>query len=169
MQTILVDTDVAIDYLRGLAYAKELLASLWSEDRACISALSVFELEAGMKTHERKATMAFIDACRVDAVTRKIAEKAGDLRREYQKRGITIPSMDCIIAATALANGYKLATRNKRHFPESILVSLEKYEQLNRDDSCWIEKTENATQEGFIGTDETAKYIKARMKRKKTQ
>ncbi|MCX5826479.1 MAG: type II toxin-antitoxin system VapC family toxin [Deltaproteobacteria bacterium] len=124
MQTVLVDTDVAIDFLRGNAYAKELLENLWSEGRASISTLSVYELDAGMRDHERKATKAFIDACRIDDVTREIAEKAGELRREYQKRGITIPSMDCIIAATALVSGYKIATRNKRHFPESLMLGV---------------------------------------------
>ncbi len=29
MQTVLIDTDIAIDYLRGREYARDLLFSLW--------------------------------------------------------------------------------------------------------------------------------------------
>jgi len=54
-------------------------------------------------------------------------------------------------------------TRNDT--PVAVIVSIEEYERLNRvDDSYWIAKAEAAVKEGFIGTEETAKYIKARMK-----
>ncbi len=44
--SILIDTDVAIDFLRGKEYAKKLLEGLWEKDTAHISILSVYELFA---------------------------------------------------------------------------------------------------------------------------
>ena len=50
MQTILVDTDIAIDYLRGIHYAKELMHSLWDKNMAYLGILSVYELYADMSS-----------------------------------------------------------------------------------------------------------------------
>ena len=44
--SVLIDTDVAIDFLQGKEYAKKLLEGLWEKDTAHISILSVYELFA---------------------------------------------------------------------------------------------------------------------------
>jgi len=44
MQTVIVDTDIAIDYLRGVEYAGELMSRLWNKNAAYLSILSVYEL-----------------------------------------------------------------------------------------------------------------------------
>jgi len=44
IQTVLVDTDVAIDFLRGREYAKRFLIPLWKENLAYMGILSVYEL-----------------------------------------------------------------------------------------------------------------------------
>ena len=62
MQTVLIDTDIAIDYLRGHKEAIELIAPLWEENRAFLSILSVYELYAGMREKEKDDTEVFIRA-----------------------------------------------------------------------------------------------------------
>lgn len=125
MPGVLIDTDVTIDFLRGEAYAQPLLAGLWRDGRAVLSVLSVYELSAGMKENEKVQTHNFIDACTVEQVSQDIALKAGELYRKYRGKGVTLTSLDCLIAATALVKGYKVATRNVRHYPEKgILFSL---------------------------------------------
>jgi predicted nucleic acid-binding protein len=120
-----IDTDVAIDFLRGAAYAQPLLAGLWRDGQAVLSAPTVYELAAGMKDNERVQTHNFIDACTVEQVSQDIAFKAGELYRKYRARGVSLTSLDCLIAATAIVQGYKIATRNVRHYPEKgILLSL---------------------------------------------
>jgi predicted nucleic acid-binding protein len=47
--------------------------------------------------------------------TEETALLAGRLD-EQRAPGVTIPSMDLLIGATALENGYSLATKNLRHF-----------------------------------------------------
>ena len=122
MPAVLIDTDVAIDFLRGEAYSQPLLASLWQEGRAVVSVLTVYELAAGMREKEKIATRNFIAACLVEDVSPDVAMRAGELYRKYRAKGITLNSLDCLIAATALVKGCKLATRNVKHYPEKGLL-----------------------------------------------
>jgi predicted nucleic acid-binding protein len=122
MPGVLIDTDVAIDFLRGEAYAQPLLAGLWREGRAVVSVLTVYELTAGMREKEKIATRNFIDACLVEDVSPDVAMRAGELYRKYRAKGITLNSLDCLIASTALVTGCKLATRNVKQYPEKRLL-----------------------------------------------
>ena len=125
MPGVLVDTDVAIDFLRGAAYAQPLLAGLWADGKAALSVLTVYELTAGMRNTEKNSTQNFIDASMIEEVTVEIAFKGGEIFRSYRAKGITLTSLDCLIAATALVRGYKVATRNDKHYPEKgILLPL---------------------------------------------
>ncbi len=125
MPGVLIDTDVAIDFLRGVPYTQPLLARLWSEGNAVLSVLSVYELTAGMRTPEKVATHNFIEACVIEHLTPDIACKGGELYRKYRAKGITLTSLDCLIAATALVRGYRVATRNVKHYPETgILLAV---------------------------------------------
>jgi predicted nucleic acid-binding protein len=122
MPGVLIDTDVAIDFLRGMAYAQPLLAGLWANGQAAISVLTGYELTAGMRDTEKTVTYSFIEACEVEPVTVEIAFKGGDLFRRYRTKGVTLTSLDCLIAATAMIKGYKVATRNVKHFPEKGIL-----------------------------------------------
>lgn len=121
MSTVIIDTDIAIDYLRGIPYAKKLMESLWNRDKAYISILSIYELYAGMKEAEQNDTENFINACVIEIVTHEIARKGGELYRKSRKKGITLTSIDCLIIATAIIRGHKIATKNVKHYPESIV------------------------------------------------
>lgn len=126
MPAVLIDTDVAIDFLRGEDYAQPLLAGLWQEGRAALSVLTIYELTAGMREKERGHTLDFIGACLIEGVTEEIAVKAGDLYRQYRAKGIALTSLDCLIAATALVAGHKIVTRNVGHYPqEGLLLQLD--------------------------------------------
>jgi predicted nucleic acid-binding protein len=122
MQTVLIDTDVAIDFLRGEPYARDLLLPLWDLSRAYLSVLTIYELYAGMKEKERESTDHFIGACLIEPVTREIAGKGGEWRAFYQEKSITLTAVDCLIASTALLQGHKIATRNVRHYPDKKLL-----------------------------------------------
>ncbi len=125
MPGVLIDTDVAIDFLRGVPYAQPLLNSLWADGNAVLSVLTVYELTAGMRETEKITTHHFIEASVVEQVTAEIAFKAGELYRKYRAKGTTLNSLDCLIAATALVRGYKVATRNVKHYPEKGIVLAE--------------------------------------------
>ena len=125
MQTVLIDTDVAIDFLRGEPYAQDLLLPLWEVSRAYLSVLTIYELYAGMKEKERESTDDFIGACLIEPVSQQIAAKGGEWSALYREKGITLTAIDCLIASTALLQGHKIATRNVRHYPDKkLLLSL---------------------------------------------
>jgi len=128
MQTTIIDTDVAIDFLRGSNYAKELLSELFRCDAAHLSILSVYELYAGMKDNEKTKTQDFINACNIEPITMDIAINAGELKKYHKTRGTTLTSIDCLIAATAIICKFKIATRNIKHYPDkSLLLDFEIY------------------------------------------
>lgn len=124
MQTILIDTDIAIDYLRGVKETMELMAPLWQEKRAYMSVLSVYELYAGMREKEQDNTDNFINVCTIEPVVGEIAKKAGELYRQSRAKGITLTSIDCLIAATAIINRHKIITRNTAHYPDKTLLYI---------------------------------------------
>lgn len=122
MPAVLIDTDIAIDYLRGEQAVLPLMNRLWQEGNAALSVVSVFELTAGMRDREKAATMNFISACDMLEVIPEMAVKGGELYRKYRAKGITLAPLDCLIAATALVKGLKVATRNVKHYPEKGLI-----------------------------------------------
>jgi hypothetical protein len=126
MQTVIVDTDIAIDYLRGIQYAGDLMPALWDGNTAYLSILSVYELYAGMRENETEATENFVNSCIIEPLSLEITKRAGEIYRRYRKGGTTLTSIDCLVNATALVKGHKIATRNKDHYPDKkILLSLQ--------------------------------------------
>jgi predicted nucleic acid-binding protein len=122
MQTVLIDTDVAIDWLRGEEYTKGFLAPLLRANLARVSVLTAYELYAGMRPSEQEPVRLFLESCCIEDVTSEIAEAAGEYFRHYRKKGVALTGMDCLIMATGKARGCKIATRNIRHFPDETLL-----------------------------------------------
>lgn len=126
MQTVIVDTDIAIDYLRGDAYAGDLMLGLWDRNTAYLSILSVYELYAGMRKGEEEDTNNLINACNIEPLTIETARKAGDIYRRCRQKGLTLTSIDCLVNATAVMKSHKIATRNKGHYPDKkILLDMD--------------------------------------------
>ena len=113
----LVDTDIAIDFLRRRGYAQKLLKSWAGEELLAISTLTHLEIYRGMKAREERATNAFLDGLVSVAVDIPIARRAGTMLGELCSKGMTIGVADAIIAATALQFGTPLLTNNIEHYP----------------------------------------------------
>lgn len=113
----LVDTDIAIDFLRRREYAQKLLESWAGEGLLAISTLTHLEIYQGMKAGEERATNTFLDGLVSVAVDIPIARRAGTLLGELRTKGVTIGIADAIIAATALQFGATLLTNNIEHYP----------------------------------------------------
>lgn len=113
----LVDTDVAIDFLRHREYAKNLL-ELWArEGLLAISTLTHLEIYQGLKDGEESATNTFLDGLASVVVDIPIARRAGKMLEELRSKGTTIGIADTIIAATALQINAPLLTNNVEHYP----------------------------------------------------
>lgn len=114
----LIDTTVAVDHLRGVEVAVDLLRSLVVEEEA-VSASEVvrFELLAGVRDEELDALEQFFSAILWIPVDEPIARTAGLLARRHRKAYGGIDDADYMIAATALVVDAELITTNVRHFP----------------------------------------------------
>ena len=122
MANYLLDTPVIIDYLRGKGATVELLRKLVSEGSllgCCL--ISIIEVYAGMQESEREATGEFLDSLEYYEVTKETAKEAGEYKRAYQKRGISLSLPDAAIAAVAIANDLTLLTDTPRHYPMSAI------------------------------------------------
>ena len=117
MRRVVIDSDVAIDYLRGKEYALKLMKKLWRSDAAFLSATTLFELYAGMRESEKEYTEDFIQACNILPITSQISRVAGDLYRAQRRQGKTLDAIDCINHAVAIVHDIHLATRNVSHYP----------------------------------------------------
>jgi len=112
---LLIDTDVLIDYLRGVPMAAAYLEE--REEPLALSVVSVAELYAGVREgRERKALAAFLGAFEVVLVDQAVAERGGLVRRDYGKSHGT-GLADALIAATAELHQAILVTLNRKHFP----------------------------------------------------
>jgi len=119
-----VDTDIAIDFLRQRDYAGELLERWAGEGLLAISTITHLEIYQGMKAGEDRATNAFLDGLLSILVDVPIARRAGRLLGNLRSKGKTIGIADAIIAATTLELGVPLLTNNVEHYPFSGLKAI---------------------------------------------
>lgn len=113
--SVLLDTSVVIDCLRGLAPALRYFQAL---PRApSISVITVGEILAGVrrKAEEHDAKELFRNV-RLVKVDRDIAWRAGVFVRHFGASH-AVELADALIAATAGHHGLELATLNVKHFP----------------------------------------------------
>lgn len=85
---------------------------------AC-SALSVLEIQWGVKKGEEEKTDRFLKSLRIFDVDTEIASKAAQLIRRSKTRGGTLDLPDSVIAATCILHDLILVTYNTKHYPLS--------------------------------------------------
>jgi predicted nucleic acid-binding protein len=115
--TVLVDTSVLIDYLRGNDAAAELLERERVVAPLHASEITRLEVLAGMRPSEQDTTRSLLSTLVWHPVDEQIAERAGELGRQWLPSHHHIDSADLAIAATTIGTGSRLLTRNVRHFP----------------------------------------------------
>jgi len=116
--TLLLDTSVLIDHLRGNEQAVSLLLRANDEgDELAGSVVSRAEILRGMRSHERGLTEKLLAQLSWLDVTVAVADHAGQLARRYRASHPGVDIADFLIAATCELSGARLATRNVRHFP----------------------------------------------------
>lgn len=116
--TIVVDTSVLIDHLRGHEGAKNALRDAASAGaRFAGSVLTRVEILAGMRGAEEAKTTALLASLEWIAVDEPLADQAGRLANQYSRSHPGVDPVDYVIAATATELEAELWTRNVKHFP----------------------------------------------------
>lgn len=113
----LLDTSVAVDFLRGRSEAVELLTTLVAGDDVIASELTRFELLAGARPNELDALESFCSALEWLPVDADVSRTAGLLARRYRMAFSGIDDADYLIAASAIVADARLLTTNIRHYP----------------------------------------------------
>ena len=122
---VLIDSDVLIDYLRGLPAAGEYFRSV---DAAAASVVSVAELISGARNDEEEAIInELLSTLHLLEVDENTAREAGRLRQRFL-RSHNVEIADALIAATSILNGMQLVTLNRKHYPmlTDVLVPYRK-------------------------------------------
>jgi predicted nucleic acid-binding protein len=109
MVKALFDTNILIDYLNGIAEAKDELERY--RDPA-ISVITWMEVMVGTTPETRAGTEAFLAGFNLMALDKSVAERSVIIR---QSKRIKLP--DAIVWATAQVNNCILVTRNTKDMP----------------------------------------------------
>jgi predicted nucleic acid-binding protein len=113
----LLDTTVAIDHLRRVPRAVELVEELAGREDLAASELVRYELLAGARIDELETIELFCAALEWVPVNRRVARVGGELARHFYASHSGIEDVDYLIAATALILDAELLTTNVKHFP----------------------------------------------------
>jgi len=115
MRGILLDTDIWVDYLRGLPKAVDFVKA--HAEQLVLSAVIIAELYAGVKDKdERDHLDELISLFPVLPITAEIAKLGGLHKRDYfRSHGVGLA--DGLLAATAQIHHLELKTLNIKHYP----------------------------------------------------
>ena len=113
-----IDTDVSIDYMKGIASAVNLINSL---EEAYLTTITIAELSFGAYNSPKiaKHLPALFNYVRGFArLTPQLwdAIRFGKIKAELTKKGVIIADADILNASIALSYGFTFITRNARHY-----------------------------------------------------
>jgi predicted nucleic acid-binding protein len=118
MMRYLLDTDVLIDYSKGVgAVVSQVQAWERDGDDLGICRVQVAEFISGVRLDDRSAGGTFLSAFRRWSITELAAIQAGVYRYDFARISVQIATPDAIIAGVARTTSATLVTRKVRDFP----------------------------------------------------
>jgi predicted nucleic acid-binding protein len=115
--SVLVDTNILIDHLRGKPETTVFFNRLIKQEAIFLtSVITRIELLSGLREAEEQKIKALLSVFREIPVDLNVAEIAGKYMNLYMKSN-GLNTADAIIAATVKSTGSILYTLNGRHFP----------------------------------------------------
>lgn len=126
---LLLDTDTAIEVLRGNPKATAAYSALPMEASAAVSSITAAELYYGAARSSNPPLQTgevshFLQGLEVIPVDEAVAARFGTLKAGLRATGQVVADFDLLIAATALVHGRDLVTHNTRHFARIIGLTL---------------------------------------------
>lgn len=114
---IVADSDVLIDFLRGRGEGARRVAIELETRSFATTAVTAFEIRSGARTpRQKKSVDTLLDAMTVLPFGPEEARLAAEIRQQVEREGQPIGMADYMIAASCIAVGGTLLTRNRTHF-----------------------------------------------------
>jgi len=126
-ELFIVDTDILIDYSRGIEKAKASIVELETENRLAISVITQLELMVGCEnTQNFKLLKSFLKNFEIIPLNSTISDKAVELFEKFRlSHGVMIPDM--LIASTAIVLDVPLISKNQKDYRFIKELKLKNY------------------------------------------
>jgi predicted nucleic acid-binding protein len=123
---ILIDTSAWVDFFRNRRPFADAVSRALDEDEAALCGPVITELRRGLSAADRPRVLRSLGGCHVVPQSPLLWAEAGDLGYLLGRRGITVKTLDLLIAATALAHDLPLLTRDAdfKHIRDSGVARL---------------------------------------------
>ena len=126
---LVLDTDVAIDHLRGRPSPSH-VTRLQDEFALATTQINCFELYHGAYRsknvrHNLASVKGFLSTISVLELDDSSAERSGQILAELESKGSTLDPRDLFIGCIAVTHGYPVLTKNPKHFariPELLVI-----------------------------------------------
>ncbi len=116
-KTILLDSSIIIEYFRKQNKSKSVLYDLSEKYHFCISAITVFEIQIGLKTEKQWEDYQILTSnMEILPVDELCIDEAVNIYHFLKEQNNLLELSDLFIAATAKSNTLPLATLNVKHF-----------------------------------------------------
>ena len=128
----IVDTDILSAVMRRNPVVIPRALSYLSEyGQLTFSIITRYEILRGLKAKDAtKQAMTFNRFCQKNKIltlTDEIVVRAAEIYADLRKRGELISDADILIAASALAYGFRVVTNNEKHFRRILGLRLENW------------------------------------------
>jgi len=126
-ELFIVDTDILIDYSRGIEKAKASIVKLETDNRLAISVITQLELMVGcVNKQDFKLLKTFLKDFEIIPLNSTISDKAVELFEKFRlSHGVMIPDM--LIASTAIILEVPLISKNQKDFRFIKELKLKNY------------------------------------------
>jgi tRNA(fMet)-specific endonuclease VapC len=122
---IVADSDVLIDFMRGVEPAAARVALELESKSFATTAVTAFEIRCGCKSdRQQRVVDDLLDAMNILSVGSAEIEAAAKIFIDLQARGEGIGMADCLIAGVCIARDAVLLTRNVKHFERVSQLKL---------------------------------------------
>lgn len=122
MARLVLDSTVLIDALRGRPAAARLAGLRRAGIEPWVCVISVEEIWRGLRPSEELVARRLFRGLRLAPLGVAEGLRAGEWRREFARRGVTLHQADCLIASAAVGIDASLATANTADFPMEELT-----------------------------------------------
>lgn len=116
LETVCIDTDIIIDYLKGNQY-KHILFILVKKYNCVVTPITVFELYyGGFYTGAIKPVEDVLTVFNLLHWTKEASKESAKIYAELIKKGKRIEMRDALIAGICVSQKVSIVTRNIKHF-----------------------------------------------------